>query len=542
MKSLGIAGRRHHAAAALCIDGRIVAAVAEHACATPNVVEQDAAGVPAAAVRLCLARGGVTACDIDELVVVRDCGDRAYSRDGDAVVAAFEDLEDLDGFCDRQIRMLEPAVADAAQATAGRRDELSLVMVIGLEPGSAGTFVAGTRLEPIDCRGSSDQLWCGLQRVGRQLGCSSMNLVQELDSLACAGEPEYAAAFHGVIRPRPNGPLLDETALRAVISAIAAQSGTALADADPRNVSAQTQRRDIAASVVARLGEVLAEAAAEPARSVGARHIGFGGELFSMMSLCGQIRRSLGSSTYFSPVPERVGRALGAALAPAATDTKPFETLALGPEFTDSEIKAVLDNCRLDYVYEPDWSRLLVRISKLLADGKTIAWFQGPMEFGSRALGQRSILCDPSNRYARDNITMYLRQAGSEESLVVSMLEAAAADCLEAPVIAPFVPSEAIVRPRWRDPLRAAVDHRYRIVVHTASAGASAFAELLRVHRERTGVPGIVNCPLTSSPGRIACTPRDAVRAAYSSATDALVIGRFLMMKDYWLLRHDWAA
>ena len=99
-------------------------------------------------------------------------------------------------------------------------------------------------------------------------------------------------------------------------------------------------------------------------------------------------------------MPEPVGRALAAA---GATGLNGASPLAIGPSYSEEEIKRTLDNCRLDYVYEPDWPRLLARASRMLAQGKIVGWFQGPMAFGPRALGSRSILADPANRYARQN-------------------------------------------------------------------------------------------------------------------------------------------
>ena len=64
-----------------------------------------------------------------------------------------------------------------------------------------------------------------------------------------------------------------------------------------------------------------------------------------------------------------------------------------------------------------------------------------------------------------------------------------------------------------------------------------ALFRLLEMHRERSGVPGLINTTLCGTNEPAACTPRDAVRTVFSSAIDALVIGRFLLMKDYWLLR-----
>jgi carbamoyltransferase len=68
-------------------------------------------------------------------------------------------------------------------------------------------------------------------------------------------------------------------------------------------------------------------------------------------------------------------------------------------------------------------------------------------------------------------------------------------------------------------------------------AQAPMLLMLAELHRDRTGVPGLINAPLAGVGEPAACTPRDAIRAMYASAVDALVIGRFLLMKDYWLLR-----
>jgi predicted NodU family carbamoyl transferase len=70
----------------------------------------------------------------------------------------------------------------------------------------------------------------------------------------------------------------------------------------------------------------------------------------------------------------------------------------------------------------------------------------------------------------------------------------------------------------------------------TDEAATPELHKLLDLHYARTGVPGLIAVPLTQA-GCLARTPRDAVREAFGSAIDALVIGRFLVSKDYWLLR-----
>jgi carbamoyltransferase len=210
--------------------------------------------------------------------------------------------------------------------------------------------------------------------------------------------------------------------------------------------------------------------------------------------------------------------------------------LALGPSFSEEDIKRTLDNCRLDYVYEPDWPRLVARVSGMLAQGKVVAWFQGPMAFGPRALGTRSILADPSSRYARQNVNEYLRGLPTDEPLPVAFGPGLAQKCVDLHSAGGV--RDAVVRPDWRQPLQAALDWRGGVRIHDDSpAPASRLSDLLEAHYASTGVPGLIEVPLAGLGEPIACTPRDAIRAVYSSAIDALVIGRFLLMKDYWLLR-----
>jgi predicted NodU family carbamoyl transferase len=98
----------------------------------------------------------------------------------------------------------------------------------------------------------------------------------------------------------------------------------------------------------------------------------------------------------------------------------------------------------------------------------------------------------------------------------------------------------ARVRADCQDRLAAAISDARTCTVHTVDdAGHSGLRELLDVHHASTGVPGLINVGLCDSTGALAVTPRDAVRAAFGSAVDVLVLGRFVVSKDYWLLRSD---
>ena len=99
---------------------------------------------------------------------------------------------------------------------------------------------------------------------------------------------------------------------------------------------------------------------------------------------------------------------------------------------------------------------------------------------------------------------------------------------------------DAAVASEWCDRLVAALDWRRFVRVHAVSPlQAPELCELLECHVRRTNVPALIETNLCGPGEPLACTPRDAVRAVYSSAIDVLVIGRFLLMKDHWLLRSD---
>jgi carbamoyltransferase len=213
--------------------------------------------------------------------------------------------------------------------------------------------------------------------------------------------------------------------------------------------------------------------------------------------------------------------------------------LALGPSYSESDVKLTLDNARLDYLYEPHWPRLLDRVSRLLGRGKLVAWHHGPTEFGFPYRGSRCVLCDPAQRFARENVNRFFRHVPVEAPVLLVTTEALAGAFTPSPVT-PWAPARVAATAEARERLRGGLEPSGAGQVFVAPAGAgSRLAELVERHHERTGVPALISVPLDGQGDATACAPRDAVRATFSSAVDALAIERFLLMKDYWLLRSD---
>ena len=525
MKVLGISGRGRDAAAAIAVDGRVIAAASEDSFTrVPGIGYSNTGGTPAAAVAACLATAGLEAADLDALTVVDD----GVHADGDDTA-----LREI--FGDLPIRAIDALHADAIQAAASSRSVGPVVVCSGDRAAISSYTQQDGDLHKLADVAGAHQLMCAARAIARSLGVADQDFCRGLDRLSNGAEAEFVPQLRAAVAwSDATGIVVDQQQLAALLASF----DQPLANAHSMNVRVQQTRRAIAASFTCLLAELLRDAAERVRSQSGAASVVLGGQIFGNPRLNTELRRLIGDDLSQAVVPEASGRALGAALAPAGADRERLDGVALGPAFSDTDIKKTLDSCRLEYVFEPDRPRVLKRVSKMLSQGKVVAWFQGPMAFGPRPMGTRSVLCDPSSRYARHNVNEYLRQVPLDEPLPVAFAPSAAARCLTTAAGSPFVVLDADVKSEWRERLTAALDWRQNVRVHAPRSNhAPELCELLEYHHDRTGVPGLIETNLAGPGEPIACTPREAIKTVYSSAIDALVIGRFILMKDYWLLQ-----
>ena len=523
MNVLGISGRESDAAAALAVDGRVVSAVAEESFArVPHIGYARTGGFPHAAVRACLEAAGLDPSDVNQIVVVDD----GATRQVPSVNGSFRSVP---------IREMSPERAEAVHALAESTADLAVVG--GAGQGGMSVFSrASGGLGPRQDIPGTDEAFKAARLLATSLGADTHDPIAGLDRASVGGDPEmqdrFASAFYW--SPR-TGVSVDRDAIAATIAGLAGEYGTQFADTTSVNTRLQQMRRALAASFLAQFAQVIAAACTQALEQHRASTVAAGGPLFSHARVNTEVQRLLRQEWRVAAVPEAAGRAVGA----AASEPGAIATVGRGPAFSDEDIKRTLDNCRLDYVYEPDWSRLIARVSRMLARGKVVGWFQGALAFGPRPAGTRSALSDPSSRYARQNVNEYLRQLPIDEPLPVAFADSAKDAALELDGQAHGV-VDAVVRSDWRSKLSGATDWRSRVRVHAPGpAFEKPFASLLEHHFATTGTPGLIETGLAGTGEPLACTPRDAVRTVYSSAIDALVIGRFLLMKDYWLLRSE---
>lgn len=209
-----------------------------------------------------------------------------------------------------------------------------------------------------------------------------------------------------------------------------------------------------------------------------------------------------------------------------------MDDLCLGPKFSAEEVKQVLENCKLRFQYLMTTDELLAHAVRDLNSEKIIAWMQGRMEFGPRALGNRSILASPLNPYSTENLNIYIKHRESFRKFAASVPEELAAEYFEAGPNARYLATVGRVRPAHRKTFEAALLNHDAVRVHSVRQQDNPlFHKLLHAAGKATGLPVLYNTSFNLFGDPLVCSPRDAVRSFYSSGVDALYVGNFLVEK-----------
>ncbi len=167
-----------------------------------------------------------------------------------------------------------------------------------------------------------------------------------------------------------------------------------------------------------------------------------------------------------------------------------------------------------------------------LSDNKIVAWMQGRMEFGPRALGNRSILASPLDPYSTENLNTFIKHREGFRKFAASVPAEVAYEYFETGSNARFLATVGQVRLAYRDQFAGALLAGDLIRVHAVSREDNPlYWKLLHRAREKTGLPVLYNTSFNLFGEPLVCTPRDAVRSFYSSGIDALFAGNFMLQK-----------
>lgn len=200
----------------------------------------------------------------------------------------------------------------------------------------------------------------------------------------------------------------------------------------------------------------------------------------------------------------------------------------LGPDITE-EADSRLEERQIAYDVPED---IIETAADLLADGKIVAWCQGRMEYGPRALGNRSILIDPTQDDSMDRVNARVKFRDSWRPFAPSILAEAADDYLVDPVYDPFMITAYEVREEKRDEIPAVthVDNTTRPQMVRKDVN-EPYWKLIKAFEERTGTPVVLNTSYNLSGDPIVSDVVDAIETFYASGLDALVVGERLLKK-----------
>ena len=294
----------------------------------------------------------------------------------------------------------------------------------------------------------------------------------------------------------------------------------------------EQHRRDIAASVQSAVEDIVVRFAGEGENLCLAGGLMLNAPLVSALESSGRYKK-----VWVQPAANNAGTSLGCAFYAwhqiyRNTQRYPLENLFLGLSYDREEIKQVLENCKLRFSYLTTDEVVIDTAVRRLNDNQIVAWFQGRMEFGSRALGNRSIFASPLNPYSTETSTFTSNAASSSVSSPRQSLKSWRPTTLTAlKARASSLPSAASNR-------NTARLSRPRCSAATASASIPSAAPTIRSVGNSykpagrvSGLPVLYNTSFNLFGERLVNDPRAAVRSFYASGIDTMIAGNFLLDK-----------
>ena len=223
----------------------------------------------------------------------------------------------------------------------------------------------------------------------------------------------------------------------------------------------------------------------------------------------------------------------------------------LGPAFDTNYVKNFLEKEGINFS-SYDEKELIAESAKLLSEGNAIAWFQGRMEYGPRALGSRSILADPRSNEMQENLNLKVKFRESFRPFAPSILEEDLSDWFDTKSPSPYmlfvaqVQENKLLQVSDEDKRINGLDqlkiHRSEIPAVTHIDGSARvqtvngnhnkkYYELIREFKRLTGCPMLVNTSFNVRGEPIVCTPHDAYMCFKSTNLDYLVMDNFIITK-----------
>ena len=235
---------------------------------------------------------------------------------------------------------------------------------------------------------------------------------------------------------------------------------------------------------------------------------------------------------WVQPASHDSGTSLGAAAYIAhqlGDKVEPMNSVYLGPEFSNREIERELRKWEFPFSYKDN---ICLETADLLNKGEIVGWFQGRMEWGPRALGNRSILGNPTIVGTADRINGQIKFREKWRPFCPSILKDFASQIIGSEHPAPFMTIAFKVNPEWREriPEVVHVNETCRPQVVDKHINPK-FYEVIDMFYKKSGVPVVINTSLNRKGEPIVCTPYDAMVMFKGSGLEYLAIGDYMVTK-----------
>ena len=535
MRVLGINAIFHDPAAALVVDGQVVAAAEEERFSRrkhgKRPVPFSAWELPELAAAWCLETAGLKPGDLDAVAysfdpgLTRDAAELGladpwdhlrvdYARRAPQFLAAA-----LPGLDPEQVRFVPHHVAHAASAGLSVPEDSAVLVLDGR--GEVASHLSGVyrdgALTVLAGQELPHSLGLLYEDLTRHLGFLHSSDEYKVMALASFGTPRFLPLLRELVHANDDGGFTVERI-----------DWSALAKARSADGEMTDAHADLASSVQVRLEEVLLDLARWTYDAAGGPKTltMAGGTALNCVANARIAAEGPYERVWVQPAAGDSGTALGAALSVSREGgpVVPFAGADLGRGWTDEELEAELKRAAL-----PDTrpESIAAEAARVLADNGIVAWYQGRSEYGPRALGHRSLLAHPGDP---DTQTRMNNVKGREQFRPIAPMVRAErfADIFDGVYPSPYMLFVHRVKPEWKDRIPAVVhvDGTARVqTVHTETE--PVVAEMLAEFERLTGLPVVVNTSLNTAGRPMVDTPREAMELFGSAPVDLLALGPF---------------
>ena len=575
MKVLGISAYFHDSAAALVVDGKIVAAAQEERFSR---VKNDAR-VPIDAAAFCLEKAGLRIEDIDQ-VVFYEKPLRTFERILVSQLRSFprglgqftrsigkwlskrlwlkSDLCTQLGCTSEQILFVDHHLSHAASAfLCSPFDHAAIVTVDGVGEWATTTLYEaksddmGTRIEPIEEIRFPDSIGLMYSAITAFLGFKVNEGEYKVMGLASYGTPRFKKAFSKLCKIEDDGSYqlnmkyfaFERSATKGFDDSLSTLLGPPRTPDQTLSFPGVESQRfaDIAASLQWITEQALLGICKRARKKTGAPNLCLAGGVALNSVANSKIAGSqIFDRMFVQPAAGDAGGALGAALyvdliLAGSPRDHGMSHAFYGESYERDEIKTFLDDCAVPFREAANEDELHQVIARKLANGEVGAWFQGPFEWGPRALGARSIIADPRFASTSERVNRKIKFREAFRPFAPAVLEEEASrwfDIEHNELTNPFMLSVAAVHEEGQECLPA-INHtdnsaRVQTVSHSSNP---KFHALLSAFRDETGVGVLLNTSMNLKGEPLCATPADAIGVFHRSDLDFLVLENCLIEK-----------